>query len=445
MLKSCHRLPPADERVNLPVNQPTAVDRAGLAAVLLVALGLRIALGVLQPAELTHDRDAYLGIARQIAGGHGYCSPGSTAPTAFRPPLYPLLLAAAGSILPWPAAVVTVNAIGAVLLVAGVWLLADHLGLRRFRRIAGFLAAIEPLLVQYAGQPMTESLFAGLVAIWLASATRTSTGWRGDTLTGILFGLAVLCRPTLWPLAGLYGAVWSWRIGGGIRAGSVQAACRRLPWASVLAAALVVAPWTLRNQVTFGVPLLTTTHGGYTLLLANNPVFYRDVVSQPVETAWPGDSLLAWQTDLAAALHAELGPSAGEVAEDRIQSRWAWRYIREHPQAFLESMGYRIRSLWRLAPQGSPATGLRIWLLRAVAGFYLVLFLFAVVGLVRVFAAGNVARWLPLLMVLVTVQTVHLFYWTDARMRAPLVPALVLLAAYGVQEFLTTRRTTAGD
>lgn len=431
--------------MSLPPTQPPAVDRAGLAAVLLVALGLRIALCILQPAELTHDRDAYLGIARQIAAGHGYCSPGSTAPTAFRPPLYPLLLAAAGSILPWPAAVVTINVLGAVLLVAGVWLLADHLGLRRWRRFAGLLAAIDPLPVLYAGQPMTESLFSGLVAMWLASATRTSLGRRGDVLAGILFGLAVLCRPTLWPLAGLYGLAWIWRIGGGIRAGSVQAACLRLPWTSVLTAALVVAPWALRNQVTFGVPLLTTTHGGYTLLLANNPVFYRDVVSQPADTAWPGDSLHAWQTDLAAAIHAELGPSAGEVAEDRLQSRWAWRYIREHPREFLESMGYRIRSLWRLAPQGSAATGLRAWLLRAVAGFYLVLFLLAAVGLVRVFAAGNVARWLPLLLVLVTVQTVHLFYWTDARMRAPLVPVLVLLAMSGIQGFLTTQRTTAGD
>lgn len=338
--------------MNLPVTKPHAVDRVGLAAVLLVALGLRIVLGILQPAELTHDRDAYLGIARQIAGGQGYCSPGSTTPTAFRPPLYPLLLAAAGSILPWPAAVVAVNSIGSILLVVGVWLLADQLDLRRWRRLAGCLAAIDPLLVQYAGQPMTESLFAGLVAMWLASATRTSPGWRGDLLTGILFGLAVLCRPTLWPLAGLYGLVWSWRLVGGIRAGSVQAACLRLPWASVLAAALVVAPWAVRNQVTFGVPLLTTTHGGYTLLLANNPVFYRDVVSQPEDTAWPGDSLQAWQTDLAASIHAELGPSAGEVAEDRLQSRWAWRYIREHPvrswsrrdTAFAASGGWRLRN-----------------------------------------------------------------------------------------------------
>lgn len=436
--------PSAGERMSVSATVPHAVDRIGLATVLLVALGLRTALGILQPTELTHDRDAYLGIARQIAGGQGYSSPASTTPTAFRPPLYPLLLAAAGSVFPWPAAVFLVNSIGSTLLIAGVWLLADSLGLRCWQRIAGLLAAVDPLLVQYAGQPMTESLFAGLVAMWLASAIRPSTGWRGDSLTGVLFGLAVLCRPTLWPLAGLYALIWIWRLAGGIRAGALRAACLRLPWAGVVAAAVVVAPWALRNQMVFGIPLLTTTHGGYTLLLANNPVFYRDVVSQSADIAWPGESLQSWQTDLATAIHTELGPSAGEVAEDRLQSRWAWNYIREHPRAFWDSMGYRIRSLWRLAPQGQ-ATGSRVWLSRAAAGFYLILFLLAGAGLMRVFLTGNVQRWLPLLLVLVTIQSVHLFYWTDARMRAPLVPVLVLLAVLGLKGLRSRRRAAAGD
>lgn len=430
--------------MNVSATVPPAVDRIGLATVLLVALGLRTALCILQPTELTHDRDAYLGIARQVASGQGYCSPSSTTPTAFRPPLYPLLLAGAGSIFPWPAAVFLVNSIGSALLIIGIWLLADSLGLRCWQRVAGLLAAVDPLLVQYAGQPMTESLFAGLVALWLASATRPSTGRRGDLLTGTLFGLAVLCRPTLWPLAGLYGLIWIWRLVGGIRTGALRATCQRLPWAGVVAAAVVVAPWALRNQLVFGVPLLTTTHGGYTLLLANNPAFYRDVVSQSADTAWPGESLQSWQTDLAAAIHTELGPSAGEVAEDRLQSRWAWNYIREHPRAFRDSMGYRIRSLWRLAPQG-PVTGSRVWLSRAAAGFYLVLFLLAGAGLMRVFRTGSVERWLPLLLVLATIQTVHLFYWTDARMRAPLVPVLVLLAVLGMEGLTSRRRAAAGN
>ncbi|HTN02349.1 MAG TPA: hypothetical protein VL132_10745, partial [Planctomycetaceae bacterium] len=77
--------------------------------------------------------------------------------------------------------------------------------------------------------------------------------------------------------------------------------------------------------------------------------------------------------------------------------------------------------------------------------FYLILFLLAGAGLMRVFLTGNVQRWLPLLLVLVTIQSVHLFYWTDARMRAPLVPVLVLLAVLGLEGLRSRRRAAAGD
>lgn len=427
--------------MSAPVPQSISPDHSGLACVLLVALVLRTAPVFLQPGELTHDRDAYLGIARQIAAGSGYCSPESARPTAFRPPLYPLLLAGAGQVLPWSTAVVAINALGAVLLVAGMWRLAEQLGLGRWRRVAGLLAASDPLLVQYAGQPMTESLFTGLIASWLACVTRPSPGWRGDVLAGLLFGLAVLCRPTLWPLAGLYGLVWIGRLRTRATRPASAPSELRFPWASLPAAALAVTPWMFRNVLVFGVPLLTTTHGGYTLLLANNPVFYREVVSQPAGTVWSGESLHAWQTDLATRIQRELGPDPGEVAEDRLQSRWARDYIREHPREFLESAAYRVRSLWRLTPLEPSAAGRRAWLLRGVALFYLTLFVLAVAGLLLVIATRTQRAWLPLLLLLVTVQSVHLFYWTDARMRAPLVPVLALLATCGVQGLLARRNT----
>ena len=46
------------------------------------------------------------------------------------------------------------------------------------------------------------------------------------------------------------------------------------PAAFALGVLLVLSPWAIRNQLQFGRPIVTTTHGGYTLLLANNPEFY---------------------------------------------------------------------------------------------------------------------------------------------------------------------------
>lgn len=391
--------------------------------VLCLALGLRAALQMAQPAELLHDRDLYLGIAQGIVAGRGYCTPRTERPTAFRPPLYPLCLAAAGSIFPWTAAVGIVNGLGTVALILGVWRTAQNLGLGSVAWLAAGLAAVDPLLVQCAGQPMTETLFTGLVALWLASATSMEVRLRGDLRTGLLFGLVVLCRPTLWPLAGLALLVLL------LRRFSGRSLGMRWPWGIGLAALLVVAPWAIRNQLVFGTPILATTHGGYTLLLANNPVFTRDVVRQPRHIAWPGESLAAWQRQLAVDLEQTLGPEAGEVAQDRQQSRWAWGNIGSHPQEFLAATAYRLRSLWRLAPQGDEAQGRRVWLLRGVAGFYAIVFGLALLGAVQVLRFPGRSRWLPCLLLVITVQTVHLFYWTDARMRAPLVPVISLLAA----------------
>ena len=50
---------------------------------------------------------------------------------------------------------------------------------------------------------------------------------------------------------------------------------------SALSVLVVLSPWMIRNFVVFGEPVWTTTHGGYTLALANNPVYYREVLHGP--------------------------------------------------------------------------------------------------------------------------------------------------------------------
>ena len=40
-------------------------------------------------------------------------------------------------------------------------------------------------------------------------------------------------------------------------------------------------PWAWRNARIFGEPVWSTTHGGYTLALANNPVYYAEVLDGP--------------------------------------------------------------------------------------------------------------------------------------------------------------------
>ena len=71
--------------------------------------------------------------------------------------------------------------------------------------------------------------------------------------------------------------------------------------------------------------------------------------------------------------------------------------------------------------------------------FSIVLYTFAFVGLCDRQIWRSSAVVLPIALISFTV--VHAIYWSDVRMRAPIIPALAVLAALGCER-LTRRRAT---
>jgi hypothetical protein len=413
--------------------QPTCWE---LAVCLIVAVVLRGAVLWLHSHELTKDRDAYLGIAHRVAEGRGYSNVDRLTPTAFRPPLLTLQLAGLMLIVPTAVAVAIVNLFWGVTAVWAVWRTGYWLGLRHRSTLAALLVAVDPMLLQYSAQPMTEVTCAGLVALlilWIVRRDRSETVQQA--VIGIVFGCLVLCRPTFWPLAGL--AFVGWGIDSTVRS------CRRsrdrstswgslFPWRLVAGTLIVVAPWVIRNQLVMGSPILMTTHGGYTLLLANNPVFYSEVVDRGWGADWGQRSFEEWQRDLLRSLDEAVGPNASEIARDRWQSEQARQFIAANPKRFLRAVGYRFRSLWSTVPQSEAAASASPKLIQLVGWYYTAVEILFVIGMLVVATsclkeAGRRAWW-PLFALVLTVQIVHLVYWTNARMRAPIVPVISLFA-----------------
>ena len=176
------------------------------AAVLAMAAALRT--GVLWKfgGTLAEDRDNYRRIAQQIVAGDGFVDPHTLKPTAYRPPLFPLLLAAvlqcAGGTL----------AIGIVQLLLGVATVAltiscgrklglDH-KVESSSLAAGLLVACDPLLLYQTALVMTEitAAFLATLLMWLSLHRQTP---KSSFCLGIVFGLACLCRPTFWAFGGL--------------------------------------------------------------------------------------------------------------------------------------------------------------------------------------------------------------------------------------------------
>lgn len=415
------------------------LDSIFMIVCLLIALGLRLAVILNQPEQLILDRDAYLGIATNIAEGHGYTNTNSSIPTAFRPPLYPLVLAVGFLGFSVPVTVAGINLFAGLMT---VWLtarLGQRLCLGRLRFVAALLVAVDPLLLQYASRPMTESLCTFLATLWLWLATADADPSKPGRLSlngffsGIAFGLLVLSRPTFWPITGfclLYWLFTWWKTHK-----SDKSASSNNLWGgvwSLCGTMILVAPWVIRNWIIFGIPILTTTHGGYTLLLGNNPVFYEQVVRQPWGTTWPDASQHEWEANLQSQMNSEIGPQASETERDAWQSRAAKEYMKAEPWHCVESAIHRIRSLWSTVPQGDAASGINGWIITAVGWFYTVVLVAGFIGMLVVLFRTDRLRWFAFYSLIISVQAVHLFYWTNARMRAPLIPAISLFAVAAI-------------
>jgi 4-amino-4-deoxy-L-arabinose transferase-like glycosyltransferase len=394
-----------------------------------VALWAVVVLGVLlrgaamlQGARAFDDPDNYLPLARAVAAGDGFSLNGR--PTAYRPPLYPLLLAPSISVLgervAWGIALFHLAlGAGTVLLTAAA---ARFSGLSPARSIlAAFVTACDPVLVWQSRSVMTETPAAFLLAATLAALGLR--GWRGPVLGGVGLGLAALCRPSM-----LAGAALTL-----VAALVVQPGDRRscLISGSLLGMTvlLVLFPWLVRNLLVFGEPIWTTTHGGYTLALANNPVYYDDVLRGPPGRVWTGHDQWLWWDSVNR-------QTAGmtEAQADRYLRQTVWQVIRERPADFARATVARLGHFWSLAPAAAVYSGGVRW---ATMAWTVPLWLAVALGLPR----RDLWRWPRIAAPLAAIglALVHGLFWTDLRMRAPIVPAISLIAA-GAGLPLATRK-----
>jgi hypothetical protein len=437
-----------------PAALATRVRPLHVFVVLTLAAVLRLAITWALADDLLRDVDGYRKLAIHLRNDAVLGWPDSTAtgrvrPTAFRPPLYPIVLSilVSGDELR-PAAVAALHLAMGLGTVALTLAAARRCGLGRWSIVAAMLVAADPLLLHQTPQVMTETFAAMLAAAALLAWTycTPSARLRWFACAGGVTAMAALCRPTFVPWAGLCGLVLLFL---------PASPGTRIRRAIVFSAAvmLVLLPWAVRNFAQFGHLKLTTTHGGYTLLLANNPGFYQYLESGAWGSVWASTELdEAWQRRSLAPepedprwsklslAHLPLpSPSPADEArdhefrDDRFAYSLAKRFIRERPGMFVYSCLVRIGRLWSILPHATEASESlpRQAIRYAVAIWYACIFTLAAIGLCYRRQELLAGPWVWGMMLCIAFTVVHSVYWTDLRMRAPLTPFLALLAAAG--------------
>jgi 4-amino-4-deoxy-L-arabinose transferase-like glycosyltransferase len=393
-----------------------------LVALLLAALALRVVLVVATPDyQPFADALDYADHARSIAAGHGYpptlyAQPGS--PSALRPPVYPLLLGGAWALDGQDGGRILAALLG-MLTVLLVYLLARELADRRAARVAAALAAVFPPLVMLGAGFLSEQAFLPLMlgALLAAIRFRRDGALRWAPAAGALCGLAALTRPVgVALLMPVLIALWWPR--------------RRwlAPLAALAVAALVIAPWTVRNAIQLHAFVPISTTAGPTAAGT-----YND------EANSPGPGYALWRPPqfvraYAPLLHARLDEAELNGTLGRLSRSYAFH----HPGYALEVTAYNALRLFDVGPGHTLAT--RTFYeemgvppsLRAVttasAWIALALALAGGVLLRRRFGFRHRFVWLaPALLLAASVPIT-----AGERFRAPVDPFLVVLAAVAV-------------
>lgn len=406
------------------------------------------------------DPDGYQAYAYVLAteGSFGSLTKeGTVRPSAFRPPFYPYML----SMLPgelsgqFPNVQVSPRAVAWFHTLLGcLTSLFTFLAARRMigwhsllpSILASALVIVDPILIQQSNLVMTETLATAIVSVilwwWVRRDDRTMT-FQYAAVLGFLVALAYLCRPTF--------LVWGALLCVASLCAKPKASdskpstfAGRFAKASLVGLILfaAVAAWTLRNQKEIGHPIWATSHGGYTLLLGNNPPFYDYLRHGEWGTAWDADSFLTayarrfdrdmsspefWGKDFDSMPATSKKQDITEHDDDQLSYNAAVATIRRQPKMFVYSCFVRVARLW--TPLAHQTKGRHRAIIVAVGGYYIALYLMILVSIRKLGFELLQAKWWASLALIFTLTCVHAVYWSNMRMRAPAIPVIAIAAA----------------
>ena len=304
-----------------------------LAAAIVVAYVLAT-----RPNELGGDQVVYDAYGRFWAEGRLWWSElpyGTPHASAWKAPLYPAWVGIVYSILGVGPAKVAIlqGLVFAPLTVLAAWLLARRLFGRRTAIATAFAVAAFPLSWEYIGLLYPEAMAIPIALVALNLFLERPPTARLAIATGATIAVAMLVRPNMLFL--FAGALAAWWIAAGPKRAFVALGV------GVATAALIVAPWTIRNLSAADgfVPISiqdAAVYGTFNEVAANDP-------ERPYE--WR-----AFYEPLPEVLR-EPGTSDAELRRELIGE--ATDYISEHPFSVVEAFYWNgLVRFWDLRPPG---------------------------------------------------------------------------------------------
>lgn len=380
-----------------------------------VVVGLIIILAavVLNQGVRYPDELGYLEIGTGLAN-NGTFQLGGT-PTAYRPPVWPLILAAA-SLVGLGGSLVFVVPAGLLIVAA---FLASYIAYKLSGGLASGIAAVfvglYPLNVYTSSTlyPQTFAL-ASILALWAIWITILQSRTRSGHLffaicAGLLTTALSLSVPTLAFTAAVFFV--------GISIALWRCSSRGLIVVAAFAGAATWSIWVLRNLVTMGQAVPLSTSSGFNLLLGNNAA----------ATADSGVS-----ADISRFVDAATARGLSELGRNDFYSEQAQLWIAQHPGEFLRLYASKLVNYF--APYNEPHSGVDGTTLQAVVAGSALIFIVSFC-IVRLFLKDqlriSVTEKAAVALFIVN-GPIMAIYFTRTRFRQPLDALIAIEAAVGL-------------
>jgi 4-amino-4-deoxy-L-arabinose transferase-like glycosyltransferase len=291
--------------------------------------------------------------------------------------------------------------------------------------LAAYIIAALPLVWEYYGLLYPEALAVPLVLLVVYLFLGRQPTPKLAIGLGVVSGIGLLVRPTSFFL--FAGVLAAWVIAAGWRRGVALTAL------SVLVAALVVVPWTIRN---------------YVVLDGFVPISIQDAFIYGVfndESANDPEYPYAWRAFLEDNPDILEGPRVPDPELRSELQELALEYIADHPFSVAEAFYWNglsrywdIRRPARVTAEAPFVGGTKTLSLIGLIAHWIMLPL-AIYGLWRL--RGRPSLWVPLVAIAVTASVVFTV-GAATRYRAPIEPLIAILAVYAVTQ-LSSLRTTS--
>ncbi len=371
-------------------------------------------------------------ISRALATGYGYADPfnGHSGPTAWAPPLYPLLVAGVFKVFgvytlasAW--VILTFNSLCSAAIAPAVYEIAWRCFGRNPRGLkialwSGWLWALYPAAMQYAVHWVWEMSLSTALFSWILVVTlrirhigedivEQPQSTRLWIIFGCLWGLLALSNSSLISFLPFCGV---WLIWPELLRRRILPSLRNAILAALCCVA-IVSPWIIRNWFAF--------HAFVPLRANFGAELYESTLPSNNGFPWGGTLSLA-EHDPGFMRYKQLG----EVAFSKEQGAKAMLYIHQHRRRFVELAIKRFYFFWMSVPHPFDKSAALELLREFSYGF---ISLGGIFGLALAIRKRVPGAWL-FFWAFVMLPALYYFVTVQARFRHPLEPIMTILIVY---------------